>query len=169
MATANQISKLRRKIQDYYNKRTGEPLVTGEYAFTDAELTDIIDDAAAEATDGSSTADQMNPLQESWCMLLSRADAILQIAQDESRRIRWETNNEVVDPSNVGDNLVKVAEALRRRYEDARKRKLEEEIKGVSVRPTGGVMGFNSTVKPYYERNFDNQTVRRNITPDHRY
>lgn len=169
MATAAQISKLRRKIQDYYNKRTGQPLVTGEFAFTDDELTDIIDDAAAEVTDGSATAEEMGPLQESWCMLLSRADAILQIAQDESRRIKWETNNEVVDPSNVADNLVKVADSLRSRYEDARQRKLKEAIEGISVRPTGGVLGFNSTVKPYYERNFDNPTVRRNTTPDHRY
>lgn len=169
MATAAQIAKLRRKVQDYYNKRTGQLLTAGEYAFTDDELTDIIDDAAAEATDGAATAESMSPLQESWCMILSRADAILQIAQDESRRIKWQTNNEIIDPSAVGDSLVKVAEALRKRYEDARKRKLEQEIKGVSVRPTGGVMSFNSTVKPYYERNFDNQTVRRNTTPDHRY
>lgn len=169
MATVAQISKLRRKVQDFYNKRTGQPLAPSEFAFTDDELIDIIDDAAAEATDGNSSADSMSPLQESWCMLLSRADAILQIAQDESRRIRWETNNEVVDPSNVADNLVKVADSLRKRYEDARQRVLKQAIEGVTVRPTGGVMTFNNTVKPYYERNFDNQTVRRNTTPDHRY
>lgn len=169
MATTAQIQKLRRKVQDFYSARTGSQLTAAEQAFKDDELADIIDDAAAEATDGAASADTMGARDEALTMLLSRADAMLQIAQDEARRIKWQTGNEIQDPSKVAQNLVLVANSLQRRYSQARDRALKEEIEGVSGRPTGGRMNFNSTVKPYYERNFDNSSVRRNRSPDHRY
>jgi len=169
MATTVQVQKLRRKIQDFYSKRTGQPLGPSEYAFADEELFDIIDDAAAEATDGTANAESMNALQESWCMLIARADAILQIAQDEARRIKWQANQEIVDPSNVAQNLVEVVKALQQRYSEARQRQLTAKIEGISERSTGGMLNFNSTVQPHYQRNFDNSTVRRNTSPDHRY
>lgn len=167
MATTAQIQKLRRKIQDFYNARTGAQLTESEQAFKDDELADIIDDAAAEATDGSATAESLNSKQEAWTMLLSRADAMLQIAGDEARRIRWQTGNEITDPTQVAPNLVKIAEALQKRYSDARKREIEEEIAGIGSRPTGGNLRFNDTIKRHCERNFDNATVRRNRSPDH--
>lgn len=169
MATSAQILKLRRKIQDYYSARTGEVLTTGEQAFKDDELEDIIDDAAAESTDGGSTAADLTPKDEALTMILARADAMLQIAQDEARRVKWQTGNEIQDPSKVAENLVMVAEALRRRYKDARDRALREEIAGVGSRPTGKNMHFNDTVKRNYERNFDNGTVKRNRSRDHLY
>lgn len=169
MATAAQVQKLRRKIQDFYSKRTNLPLTPSEYAFADEELFDIIDDAAAEATDGSSGADSMNALQESWAMLIARADAVLQIAQDEARRIKWQANQEIVDPTKVAENLVAVAKALQDRYREARQRQLTAKIEGINERSTGGMLNFNSTVKPHYQRNYDNSTVRRNTSPDHRY
>ena len=168
MATAAQISKLRRKIQDFYNARTGAELTSGEQAFKDAELDDIIDDAAAEATDGASLSANLSAKDEALTMLIARADAMLQIAQDEARRIRWQTGNEIQDPTKVAENLVMVAEALQRRYKEARDRALKEEIAGVGSRPTGGRMNFNSTVKGNYERNFDNGTVKRNRSRDHK-
>lgn len=168
MATTAQIQKLRRKVQDFYSARTGAQLTASEQAFKDDELADIIDDAAAEATDGDAAAQDLSPKQESLTMLLARADAMLQIAQDEARRIKWQTGNEIQDPSRVAENLVMVATALQRRYKDARDRALKEEIEGVSSRPTGGRMSFNSTVKGHYERNFNNSSTKRNRSRDHR-
>ena len=167
MATTAQIQKLRRKVQDFYNARTGSQLTASEQAFKDDELADIIDDAAAEATDGASSASDLGAKDEALTMLLSRADAMLQIAQDEARRILWQTGNEIQDPSRVAQNLVMVADALQRRYSQAKNRSLKEEIEGISSRPTGGRMHFNSTVKGYYERNFDNGTIKRNRSRDH--
>lgn len=167
MATTAQILKLRRKIQDFYNKRTGAQLTEAEFAFKDDELFDIIDDAAAEATDGAATAESLDSYQESLCMLLARADAILQIAQDESRRIKWQSNNEIVDPSKVGESLLNVAKELRMRFQESRNRKLKENIESVSNRPAGGNLRFNDTVKTHSERNFDNRTVNRNRSSDH--
>lgn len=167
MATTAQIEKLRRKIQDYYDARTGAVLTTTDWAFQDDELEDIIDDASAEATDGAAAAADLSAKQEAWMMLLARADAMLQIAGDEARRIRWQTGNKIQDPTQVAGNLVKVAEALQKRYRDARDRELKEEIAGVGSRPTGGNLRFNDTVKKHCERNFDNATVRRNRSPDH--
>jgi len=169
MATTAQIQKLRRKAQDFYSARTGDQLTASEQAFKDDELADIIDDAAAEATDGASSADTLGAKDEALTMLLARADAMLQIAQDEARRIKWQTGNEIQDPSKVAENLVMVANSLQRRYSQARDRALKEEIEGITSRPTGGRLNFNDTVKPYYERNFDNATVRRNRSSDHRY
>ena len=155
------------KLQDFYDKRTNQPITSGQYAFNDEELENIINDSAAEATDGTATAEQMNSLQEAWCMLLARADAILQIAQDESRRLKWQMNNEIVDPSNIAENLVKVSEQLAKRYAQARDRQLKADIENVANRPTGGILSMNDSVKPHYQRNFNNQTVRRNTGPDH--
>lgn len=168
MATVAQVQKLRRKVQDFYNKRTRELLTADEQAFHDDEIEDIIDDASAEVTEGAATAESLTPLQESWMMIVARADAILQIAQDEARRIRWQTNNEIVDPTMVASNLVRVADSLSKRYKEAKDRELKKEIEGVDSRPAGSNMKFNSTVKGHYERNFDNRTVRRNSTGDHR-
>lgn len=168
MATAAQIAKLRRKIQDFYNARTGAELGTSEQAFRDVELEDIIDDAAAEVTDGASTAATIGAGDTPLMMLVARADAMLQIAQDEARRIRWQTGNEIQDPTKVAENLVMVAEALQRRYKEARDRDLKREIEGVGGRPTGGRMDFNSTVKKYHERNFDHGTIKRNRSRDHK-
>ena len=167
MATTQQIQKLRRKIQDFYNARTGVALTESEQAFKDPELADIIDDAAAEATDGAAAAEGLDTKQEAHTMLLARADAMLQIAGDEARRIRWQTGNEIQDPTQVASNLVKIAETLQKRYAQARDRELKEEIAGVGSRPTGGNMRFNTTVKNHCERNFDNATVKRNRSPDH--
>lgn len=167
MATTAQIQKLRRKIQDFYNKRTREQLSSDEQAFHDEELEDIIDDASAEVSDGASNAESLSALHESWMILLARADAILQIAQDEARRIKWQMNNDVVDPSNVAINLVRIAETLQKRYKDARDRQLKENVEGVTNRPTGNLMNFNSTVRSNSERNFNNATVNRNRSPDH--
>lgn len=167
MATTAQIEKLRRKIQDYYNPQTNVALTSDEQSFQDDELTDIIDDAAAEVTDGASTSDQLDAKHEAWMMLLARADAMLQIAQDEARRIKWQTGNEIQDPTSVAPNLVAVAKTLQQRYKDARDRALKEEIAGIGSRPTGGNMRFNTSVKSYSERNFNNAAVRRNTSPDH--
>lgn len=167
MATAAQILKLRRKLQDYYSKRTGAVLSSSEYAFTDVELTDLIDDAFAEVSDGEADADTGTALHEAMAMIVSRVDGLLMIAQDEARRLKWQTNNEINDPTAIADNLVKVAKQLQDRYEQYKKRKLQEELAGITGRPTGGVLTFNSTVPLHLNRNFDNATVRRNKSPDH--
>lgn len=167
MATTAQIQKLRRKAEDFYNKRTGQPLTADEQAFKDDELADIFDDAVAEATDGAATPETLDAKQEAWAMLLARADAMLQVAQDEARRIRWQTGNEIQDPTQVAPNLVRVAEALQKRYHQARERQLKEEIEGVTNRPTGGRMDFNTTTPRHCDRNFNNATVKRNSSPDH--
>lgn len=167
MATVAQIQKLRRKIQDAYNARTGDPLTASEQAFKDDELADIIDDAIAEATDGEATAATVNSKQEAWAMLLSRADAMLQIAGDEARRIRWQTGNEIQDPTSVAPNLVRIAEALQKRYKQARDLAFQEAKEGITSRPIGSNLRFNDSIKRHYERNFDNRTVRRNSSPDH--
>jgi hypothetical protein len=167
VATEAHINELRRKVQDFYNARTGAILTTEQQAFTDTELGEIFDSAVAEATDGEATAATINPFQKSLAMLLARADAMLQVAQDEARRIKWQTGNEVQDPSQVAPNLVKVAESLQKRYQQARERKFKEEQVGITNRPTGGTLKFNDTVKGHYERNFNNATVNRNKSRDH--
>jgi hypothetical protein len=167
VATTAQVQKLRRKVQDFYSKRTGTELDASQFAFKDEELEDIIDDAFAEVTDGARSASDATSLDTAMAMLLSRADAILQIAQDEARRLKWQKNNEIVDPQFVATSLVQVAKALQQRYENYRKRKLEAEIEGVSTRPSGGRLDFNTTVSPAIDRNFDNRTVKRNKTTDH--
>jgi len=169
MATTAQIIKLRKKIQDFYDKRSGAQLNEGDFAFKDDELFDIIDDAVAEATDGLATAEDISAYHESLSMLIARADAILQIAQDESRRIKWQTNNEIVDPTKVGENLLNIAKELRQRFKDSRDRKLKENVEGVANRPAGGNLRFNDSVKTHGERNFDNRTVQRNRSSDHGY
>lgn len=166
-ATPAHINELRRKIQDFYNARTGQILTSAQQAFTDTELGEIFDSAVAEATDGKSTAATVDSYQKSIAMLLARSDAMLQIAQDEARRIKWQTGNEVQDPSTVAPNLVKVAESLLKRYQQARDRKFKEEQVGITNRPTGGNLTFNDTVRTHYSRNFDNRTVRRNMPSDH--
>lgn len=167
MATAEQIHKLRSKINDLNDKITNEPLDPSKRAFTDDELINIIDDAAAEVSDGSANAENLNALQNSRMLLLARADAILQIAQDESRRIKWQANQESIDPSSIAENLIAVAKELRQRYNEARDRELKAQIAGVANRNAGGVMTMNDTVRPHYERNFRSQTVRRNESKDH--
>jgi len=167
MASTAQIHKLRRKLEDFYNKRTGDQLTTAEQAFKDDEINDIIDDAIAEATDGEADYTSVSQYQLSLALILGRADGVLQVAQDEARRIRWQTNNEINDPSMVAANLVRVAEALQKRYAQARDRDLKKLIEGVDNRPTGAAMKFNGTVKANSERNFNNRTVNRNRSPDH--
>lgn len=167
MATTAQIQKLRRKIQDFYNPQTNAQLTSDQQAFQDDELADIIDDAVAEVTDGAQLAENIDPKFEAWAMMLARADAMLQIAIDEARRIKWETGNEVQDPSQVAPNLISIAKALQSRYKDARDRELKEAIAGIASRPAGGKMVFNSSVKSNSTRNFNNPTVRRNSSPDH--
>ena len=168
MATNAQIQKLRRKIQDFYSKRTGAELSASEQAFKDDELQDIIDDAFAEVTDGLRDANEANALDEAMMILVARADAILQIAQDEARRIKWQVNNEIIDPESIAKNLLEVAKALQQRYENYRKRKLQEEINGISVKTSpGSRMDFNSSVTSGSERNFDNSVVNRNRPQGH--
>lgn len=170
MATTAQIQKLRRKIQDFYNKRTGACLSEDEQAFTDDELEDIFNDAAAEATEGASTAEQLDAYEESLSMLIARSDAMLQIAQDEARRIRWQTGNEIQDPTQVAPNLVRVAETLQKRYGQAKDRKLKKDIEGIANKAsgnTGGTLTFNTTVSQHSDRNFNNATVKRNRSYDH--
>lgn len=164
---ATNVEELRRKVQDYYNARTGTVLSASEQAFTDTELEEIFDSAVAEATDGEATSATITLYQKSLAMLIARSDAMLQIAQDEARRVKWQTGNEVQDPSQVAPNLVKVAESLQKRYEQARDRKFKEEQVGITNRPTGGTLKFNDTVKGHYERNFNNATVNRNRSRDH--
>lgn len=161
------VQKLRRHIQDFYSKQTGEQLGETEYAFKDEELEDILTDAFAIATDGARDSASATPLDMAMAMLLARWSALLQIAGDESRRVKWQINNEVIDPSSVAENLERVAKSLYAAYEAYRKRTLEAEVKGVATRPTGGRLDFNDTVKRHYERNFDNATVRRNRSIDH--
>lgn len=168
MATAQQIHNLRSRINDLNDKITNQPLDPSKRAFTDDELINIIDDAASEASNGAATAEQLNPLQSARMILLARADAILQIAQDESRRIKWAANQESIDPSSIAENLISVAKELRERYNEALDRDLRAKIAGVAnPTSTGGVMNFNDTVRPHSERNFNNRTVRRNTSSDH--
>ncbi|MAE83249.1 MAG: hypothetical protein CMB80_10970 [Flammeovirgaceae bacterium] len=167
MATQSQIQKLRRKVQDFYSKRTGAVLTASQQAFKDEELEDILDDAFAEATDGASDASNANSVDTAMAILLARSDAILQIAQDEARRVLWQVNNEIIDPTNISSSLVEVARTLQQRFENYRARKLREEIAGVTNRPIHGRLDFNTTVAPYVNRDFNNRTVRRNTTSDH--
>lgn len=169
MATAHQIEKLRKKLQDAYNKRTGAPLTASEYAFNDDELADIINDASAEVTDGLTSAEDLTTHSEAMMILVARADAILQIASDEARRIKWSNNNEAVDPSEVAKNLIAVSKELIARYKAHRDRVQQNIIAGVANRPSGGLMTFNGSVRSNSDRNFNNATVRRNSSPDHRF
>lgn len=167
MATTAQKEKLRRKIQDYYNKRDGTVLASSDNAFQDDELDDILDDAFIEVTDGERTSATGTAIDESMAMLLSRADAIIMIAQDEARRIRWQANNEIIDPTQIAPNLIAAARELRARYDNYRKRKQEKEVEGVENRPSGGIARFNSTTGIHSDRNFNNSSVRRNRSPHH--
>ena len=160
--TQQQVQKLRRKIQDFYSKRDGSVLGSSNQAFKDDELEDILEDAYIEVTDGARTAATATAHDTAMAMILGRADAILQVAQDEARRVRWQTNNEIIDPTMIARNLIAAARELRMRYEGYRKRKLEEKVEGVENRPSGGLARFNSGIKTHEERNFNNATVRRN-------
>lgn len=168
MATTAQIEKLRRLLQDFYNKRTGAALVAGEYAFTDTEIGDIIDQGFLEVSDGERTSSTGTARDEVYALIIARADGIMMIAQDEARRIKWQTNNVIIDPSKIAENLMSVAKALLQKYENMKKRELDAAKAGIVSRPTGGNLRFNDTITRHYERNFNSATVQRNSSSDHR-
>lgn len=166
MATAEQIERLRRNINDYSDK-DGNPLPITEQTFTDEELTDILDAAFLEVSEGAYTADTVTGEYISLGFLVAKIDAILQIAQDEARRIKWSVNNKVVDPSTVSTRLTNIAEQLRLRYKEHMGRKLAAKEEGVTNPNCGSVITFNTTVGLHSTRKFDNtnKNIRRN-TPN---
>lgn len=161
MATVAQITKCRRLLQDMYDGE-GVQLTTATQAFADDELNDLIDDAFAEVTEGSRTALTAVPADTPLAMLIARADGILMIAQDETRRKKWEINNKVIDDTNSAKGLIAIAKELRQRYESHKKRQLDRDLNDKTERPAGGVLHLNPTVDYHYNRDFDNRDVRRN-------
>lgn len=163
MATTEQIHKLRRKLQDFYNN-AGVQLTQALQAFADDELKDLIDDAFSEVSLGTRTyltaIDEDTPL----AMLIARADGCLMLAQDESRRTKWEVNRKIIDGTETPKRLIEVARELRTRYNDHVNRKLKRELDvGLEARPTGGILRLSDSVKTQISRDFDNKDVRRNL------
>ena len=162
MATTEQIFKIRRKLQDFYGQDSVQLLQT-EQAFHDDELADLVDDAFVEVTLGARTSASGTPEDTPLAMLLARADGCLMLAQDESRRTKWEINNKIIDGTESAKRLIEVARELRTRYNDHVNRKLKREVEvGLEARPTGGLMTINPTVPYHYNRDFATRDVRRN-------
>jgi len=162
MATTEQIIKLRRKLQDFYDQ-AGAQLTEANQAFKDDELNDLIDDAFSEVSLGSSTATTASAEEVPLAMLVARADGCLMLAQDESKRTKWDINNKVIDGTETPKRLIDIAKELRARYNDHVNRKLKrEEGVGLEARPTGGLMNINPTVPLHRDRDFNNRDVKRN-------
>lgn len=162
MATTEQILKLRRKLQDFYDQ-DGIQLEDSQRAFHDDELNDLLDDAISEVSLGQRDETSFVAEDIPLAMLIARADGCLMIAQDESRRTKWEINNKVIDPSETPKRLIEIAKELRTRYNDHVNRKLKRDVEvGLESRPTGGLLTINPTVTPHYNRDFNNRDVRRN-------
>jgi len=163
MASAEQILKLRRRINDYYDAN-GSVLPSDDQTFTDDELSEVLDDAISEVTEGESDYSDVSDEDFSIAMLVARSDCLLMIAQDQARKTRWQVNNKVVHANQVSENLTKIAQELRRRYEGIMDRKLKAKIEGVSKSNTGGVLRFNTTTKTYSDYKFDstNKNIKRN-------
>ncbi len=161
MATVIQIGNLRRRLQDFYDK-DGNLLVSTDHAFADDELNVLIDDGFAEATDGARTALTLNAVDLPLAMMLARADGLLQLAQDESRRLKWEVNNKIIDNTDAAKRLIEIARELRQRYNAHRDRLLKKELSDKVERPTGGVLRLNDSVDLHLNRDFNNRDVSRN-------
>jgi hypothetical protein len=163
MATEVQIERLRRNINDIYDK-DGNFLLEADQTFVDSELSDILDAAFVEVSEGLRTYETAVGEDIPLGYLVAKADAILQIAQDEARRIKWSVNNKVIDPTTVSARLIKIAEQLRLRYKDHMDRKLSAKQEGVTNQNCGTKLTFNTTVSAHSERKFDNtnRNIRRN-------
>ena len=154
--------KLRRKLQDLYDD-ANVLLAAAKQAFTDDEVNDLIDDAFVEVSDGKRTSTTPAADDVPLAMLVSRADGVLMLAQDESRRQKWEMNNKIVDGTEGAKRLIDVAKELRQRYKEHRDRTLKAQVEGVVERPIGGQMIMNATVAASSARDFNNRDVRRNM------
>ena len=161
MATTEQIQNLRRRLQDFYDK-DGTQLAAADQAFSDDEMNHLIDDGYTEASDGERSYLTGSGADGPMAMMIARADGLLQLAQDESRRTKWSINNKTVDDTEAPKRLIEIARELRQRYKDHRARGLQKELSNLSARPTGGMLTLNNTVPPAGARDFANRDVRRN-------
>lgn len=164
MATALQLHNLRVKLNDFTDK-DGNILEPNQQAFRDTELDTIYDDAANEVNDHTTPLTLQG---EAWAMLVARADGILLLAHDESRRLQWTINNKTVNETGVSKGLTDIARELRLRYENAKNRQQALAISMTAPRPASARMDFNNTVKPHSARNFDNMDVKRNSPNTHK-
>lgn len=166
MATTAQIDKLRRKLQDFYDQ-AGAVLQSSDQAFNDTELGELIDDGFLEVSLGERTSVTAIAEDGPLADLLARVDGLLMLAQDESRRTKWDINNKVVDPTKTSDQLIACSRELRSRYDQHMNRKLKRDSgAGLDARPAGGILRFNNTVASVGARDFNNKDIRRN-TPRH--
>lgn len=162
MATTEQILKLRRKLQDFYDQN-GTQLTDALQAFKDDEIGDLVDDAFSEVSLGQRNYLTASAEDTPLAMIIARADGLLMIAQDQSRRTKWDINNKVIDGTETPKRLIEIARELRQRYNDHVNRKLKREVEvGLEARPTGGILRLNDTVPTAASRNFNNKDVRRN-------
>jgi hypothetical protein len=161
MATTEQIQNLRRRLQDFYDK-DGAQLVAADQAFSDDELNHLIDDGFTEASDGARSALNGTGADGPMAMIIARADGLLQLAQDESRRVKWSINNKTVDDTEASKRLIEIARELRMRYKDHRARGLQRELSDKVNRPTGSILRLNDTTAYHNDRQFVNRDTRRN-------
>ena len=129
MLTQEQIDELRARIPDQ-GRENPETLVI-EFAFTDAELEEFLEQGILEHTSGLRNSSSMTTEDWPMALLLAQHSALIALSTDSSRYFKWSEGDVSADKTKQATACIRLAREILRRYQVQLDKKAKDQSQGI--------------------------------------